>query len=308
MGQLEDMDTFVRIIDAGSISQAANQLGVVKSAVSRRLVDLEVRLGVQLLNRTTRKSSLTEAGRQYYQRAVQILTDVAEINASTSQSKATLSGTFKISAPLSFGLLHLTAAINEFADLHPGLVIHMDFSDRKVDMIEEGYDVAIRIGALEESSLMARKLAPIRRILCASPDYLANRAEPQKPQDLKDHHILHYTQLANPQWHFNGPGGREQSVTLPARMVANNGDFLKSAALSGHGIIQIPTFIVWREIASGALVALMKDYPCPSLNAYAVYPQTRHLPQRVRLFIDFLTGKFGGAPYWDKEISALTSP
>lgn len=305
MGQLEDMDTFVRIIDSGSISQAANQLGVVKSAISRRLVDLEVRLGVQLLNRTTRKSSLTEAGRQYYERSVQILADVAEINATTSNIKAALKGTFKISVPLSFGLLHLVTPINEFAALHPDLVIHLDFNDRQVDLIGEGYDVAIRIAALKDSSLMARKLAPVHRILCASPGYIARMGNPKRPAELRNHHILHYTNAQNTTLHFMGPDKRKHSINLPARMIANNGDFLKSAAKEGHGIIFTPTFIVWKEIAAGALVTVMDDYPCSSLNAYAVYPQTRHLPQRVRLFIDFLADKFGGEPYWDQYIERL---
>ncbi|MCK5425260.1 MAG: LysR family transcriptional regulator [Emcibacter sp.] len=302
MGQLEDMDAFVRIIDAGSISQAANQLGVVKSAISRRLVDLEVRLGAQLLNRTTRKSSLTEAGRKYYERSVQILADVAEINATTSNAKTDLSGTFKISVPLSFGLLHMSAAINEFAALHPGLIIHMDFNDRKVDLVEEGYDVAIRIAELKDSSLMARKIAPVHRMLCASPDYIARMGNPEKPTDLKNHHMLHYTNAQNATLHFIGPDKRKHSINLPAKMVANNGDFLKSAAKDGHGIILTPTFIVWKEIASGELITVMNDYPCLSLNAYVVYPQTRHLSQKVRLFIDYLVDKFGGEPYWDKDI------
>ncbi len=302
MGQLEDMEAFVRIIDAGSISQAANQLGVVKSAISRRLVDLEVRLGVQLLNRTTRKSHLTEAGKQYYDRSVQILADVAEINAITSNTKAALNGTLKISAPLSFGLQHLAAPINEFAALHPNLVIHMDFNDRQIDLIAEGYDVAIRIAELNDSTLMASKLAPIRRTLCASPDYLARMGVPAKPSDLKKHHILQYANAQSVPWQLSGPDGRKHTITLPAKIVANNGDFLKQIAKEGHGIISSPTFIVWQELASGELVTIMDDYPCSALNAYAVYPQTRHLPGRVRLFIDFLKDKFGGEPYWDKGI------
>lgn len=302
MGQLENMDTFVRIIDSGSISQAAEQLGVVKSAISRRLADLEIRLGVQLLNRTTRKSSLTVAGKQYYERSVRILADVAEINAAASKNKADLSGIFKISAPLSFGILHMSAVINEFAALHPGLIIQMDFNDRKVDLVEEGYDMAIRIAELMDSSLMARKLAPINNILCASPAYLAKMGIPEKPQDLKGHHILRYTNLPGNTWHFSGPDGHRHSISLPVKISANNGDFLKSAALDGHGIINSPTFIVWQEIASGELVKIMDNYPIPALNAYAVYPQTRHLPRRVRLFIDFLKDKFGGEPYWDNFI------
>jgi len=302
MGQLEDMDTFVRIIDAGGISRAANQLGIVKSAVSRRLVDLEVRLGVQLLNRSTRKSSLTEAGQQYYERAVQILSNVAAINRTTSDAKTILTGRLKISAPLSFGLLHLTPIINEFADLHPDLIVHMDFNDRQVDLIDEGYDIAIRIAELKDSSLMARKLAPIRRILCASPDYIERMGLPTKPADLKNHNLLHYVNTQNTTWHLSGPDDRKHVITLPAKMVANNGDFLKNAAIYGHGIILSPTFIVWKEILSGTLVTLLDDYCCSALNAYAIYPQTRHLPHRVRRFIDFLVNKFSSKPYWDESM------
>ncbi len=302
MGQFEDMGTFVRIIESGSISQAASDLGVVKSAISRRLVDLEVRLGVQLLNRTTRKSSLTEAGRQFYERSVRILADVAEINASTSNIKAALKGSFKISAPLSFGLMHMPKVISEFTTLHPDLIIHMDFNDRQVDLVEEGIDVAIRIAELKDSSLMALKLATIHNILCASPGYLEKMGIPEKPQDLKNHRILRYSNVSGNSWHFSGPDGRKHSISLPVKMSANNGDFLKSAAKDGHGIIHSPTFIVWQEIASGELVRIMNKYPNPALNAYAVYPQTRHLPQRVRLFIDFMKEKFGGEPYWDKNI------
>ena len=308
MGQLEDMDTFVRIVDAGSISQAANQLGLVKSAISRRLVDLEVRLGVQLLNRTTRTSSLTEAGRRYYDRSVQIISDVAEINAATSQTTAALTGKLKISVPLSFGLLHLTPAISDFADLHPELVIQMDFNDRHVDLVGEGYDLAIRIAELKDSSLMARKLAPVRRLLCASPGYLKVRGTPIKPSDLKHHDILQYSYAENTTWHLTGPDGRKHALNLPAKMIANNGDFLKHAAQKGQGIISTPTFLVWQELISGDLVPIMEDYPCSSLDAYAVYPQTRHLAQRVRRLIDFLSDKFGGEPYWDKAIVKSTAP
>jgi len=303
MGQLEDMDSFVRIVEAGSISRAAGQLGVVKSAVSRRLMDLEMRLGVQLLNRTTRQSSLTEAGKNYYNRSVQILADVAENNAVTSNAHVTLQGMLRISAPLSFGLLHLAPAINEFAALHTGLIIHMDFNDRQMDLIEEGYDVAIRIANLKDSSLMARKLAPIRRILCASPDYITNKGMPEKPEDLKNHHILHYANSQSVTWHLTGPDGRDHALTLPGRMIANNGDFLKQAAVGGLGIILSPTFIASPDIAAGKLIPVMAGYHCRHLDAYAVYPQTRHLPQRVRSIIDFLKEKFSGEPGWDVSIN-----
>ncbi|VAV96580.1 Transcriptional regulator, LysR family [hydrothermal vent metagenome] len=302
MGQFEDMDAFVRIVEAGSISQAANQLGVVKSAVSRRLVELEGRLGVQLLNRTTRQSSLTGAGRSYYERSVRILSDVAEINATTSDAKVALNGTLKISAPLTFGLQHLTPAINEFAETHPELIIHMDFNDRRVDLIEEGYDLAIRIADLKDSSLVARKLAPIRMAVCASPDYITRKGLPETPEDLKNHDILFYASSDNGKWQFSTPNGRTRSITLPARIISNNGDFLKDAAIKGFGIVRSPTFIVWQELRAGKLQLLLDDYHFTGLHAYAVYPETRHLPLRVRRFIDFLKDRFDGEPYWDRDL------
>ena len=302
MGQFEDMDVFVRIVDAGGIGRAADQLRVAKSAVSRRLVELERRLGVQLINRTTRRSSLTEAGRSYYQRAVQILADVSDLNAITSDADALLKGTLKIAVPLSFGLEHLSSAITDFAKMHPGLIVYLDFADRQVDLIEEGFDLAIRIADLRDSTLVARKLAPIRHILCASPEYLARKGRPEIPQDLKTHIGLHYSNAPGPSWRFIGHDGQESDIALPARMAANNGDFLREAAVAGQGLTVLPTFLVWKQIEKGELVSVMTDYTVPGLNAYAIYPQTRHLSQRVRALIDFLTDRFGGAPYWDENI------
>jgi len=304
MGQFEDMGTFVRIIEAGSISRAAEQLGVAKSAVSRRLVDLEGRLGVQLLNRTTRKSSLTEVGQSYYQHALQILDDVNELNATTSNSKAALEGGLKIAVPLSFGLLHLTPVINAFTKEHPNLTIHLDFADRQTDLIEEGFDLAIRIAELKDSNHMARKLTPIRRVLCASPDYLERAGHPQTPEALKSHDILHYDNAPRSSWTFIDSNAQKTRVNLPTKISANNGDYLCEAAVAGFGLVVLPTFVAWREIEKGRLVHVMTEFGLPMLNAYAVYPQTRHLSRRVRAFIDFLIDRFSGEPCWDKCLKA----
>lgn len=300
MGQLEDINTFVHIVDAGTISGAANQLNIAKSAVSRRLVDLEKRLGVQLLNRTTRQSSLTDAGREYYQRAIQILADIDELNEVTSDSKSELTGGLSIAAPLSFGLQHLTPIINKFAIAHPGVDLRLDFADRQVDLIEEGFDVAIRIAQLKDSSYMARKLTPISLVLCASLDYLKRNGTPQRPEDLMSHEILHYASAQDYTWRFIGPDGKQTNLKLPPKITANNGDYLCGAAVAGLGLSVIPTFMAWKEIENGNLVCLMNDYTFPSLNAYAVYPQTRHLSKRVRAFIDTLVEAFKDEPYWDK--------
>ena len=302
MGQFEDMDVFVRIVDAGGIGKAADQLRVAKSAVSRRLAELERRLSVQLMNRTTLQSSLTEAGRSYYQRAIQILADVSELNAATSNTQALLQGVLKVAVPLSFGLEHLAPAITEFAKMHPGLIIHLDFADRQVDLVEEGFDLAIRIAELRDSTLVARRLAPIRHILCASPEYLARKGRPESLQDLKTHIGLHYSNTPSSSWKFVAPDGQESNIALPAKMAANNGDFLREAAVAGHGLTLLPTFLVWKQIENGELVSVMTDYTVLGLNAYAIYPQTRHLSERVRALIDFLIDRFGGAPYWDENI------
>ncbi|VAW10182.1 Transcriptional regulator, LysR family [hydrothermal vent metagenome] len=302
MGQLEDMTAFVRIVEAGTLSRAAKQLGVAKSAVSRQLTLLEERLGVQLLQRTTRRSSLTEAGRSYYQRALQILADVGELNAATSKTMAQLTGALKIAVPQTFGLQHLSPLMVNFAKAHPGLVLHLDFSDRQVNLVEEGFDVAIRIAELGDSSLIARRLAPIKIILCASPAYLEHHGTPKNPPDLRRHQTLQYSFGGRSSWKFVGPDGRAVSAGTGLKLSASNGAFLRDAAVSGQGIARLPTFIVWREIENGTLVRVMADYTIAPLNLYAIYPQTRHLSTRVRALIDFLVKRFDGVPYWDRSL------
>jgi DNA-binding transcriptional LysR family regulator len=302
MGQFEDMEVFVAIVDADGIGKAAERLHVAKSAVSRRLVELENRLGVQLINRTTRQSSLTEEGIVFYRRAQEILVDVSELNAITSRTQTVLQGDLKVAVPLSFGLQHVATAIIEFAELHSALNIHLDFSDRHVDIVDEGFDIAIRISELKDSTLIARKLAPIRHVLCASPDYLDRNGRPTCPQDLKVHVGIHYSNAPNISWKFVGPDGRTNSVIVPARLTANNGDFLRVAAIAGHGLIMPPAFLVWKQIENGALEPVMTDYNSPDSNAYAVYPEIRYLSQRVRALVDFLIDRFSSAPYWEKGL------
>jgi DNA-binding transcriptional LysR family regulator len=303
VGQLEDMAIFIRIVEAGGISRAAEQLGMAKSAVSRRLVELETRLGVRLLNRTTRTSSLTEVGQSYFQRAIKVVDDVAELNALTTDANTSLEGTINLAAPLSFGLSHLAPAIDEFIKRHPELTINIDFSDRHVDLIENGLDLAFRITDLKDSSLIARKISPIKIILCASPEYLHNYGTPTTPDDLKTHHLLHYNISETNTWKLTDNNGRQYSVSLSAKIKANNGDFLTDMAIAGHGIVSSPTFISWKAIASGKLIPILTDYSLPQPNAYAVYPQTRYLSRRTRTLIDFLVERFGDTPYWDSPIT-----
>ena len=300
MNPFEEMQYFVRIVEAGSISRAAEQLDLAKSGVSRRLVELETRLGVRLLNRTTRRSSLTEAGRSYYEGAVKLLSDVAELDAQITGSETELEGRLRLAAPLSFGLAHLSPAIEEFARAHPEVLIDIDFSDRLIDLVAQGVDLAIRIAELRDSSLQARRICPIRRMLCASPAYLERHGMPQGPDDLQRHQVLLYDIGGGPVLRLADGRGSERSLPVHPRLVANNGDFLRDMAVAGHGIVLTPTFVVWQAVAAGELVPVMRHSWPPPLNAYAVYPQSRYLPRRARILIDFLAERFGDHPYWDR--------
>lgn len=300
MGQLEDMRMFNRVVEAGSISRAAEQMDVAKSAISRRLSRLETRLGVSLLNRTTRSSSLTDAGRAYYEEAAKILTDVAELDSVIGDANCELSGSLRLAAPLSFGVDHLTPAIDEFAKLHADLNIEIDFSDRQIDLVEEGFDIAFRIATLKDSNLMARYITPIKLIFCASPGYLHQHGEPRSVQELKNHQFLRYNISDSNSFRIVDEQGKEHLLKLTGKISANNGGFLRDMAIAGHGILTTPTFISWQAIASGDLVPILRDYQLPSPNAYAVYPKTRYLSRRARVLIDFLVERFGDNPYWDQ--------
>ncbi len=302
MGQLEDMGLFIRIIEAGSISKAAEQLNLAKSAVSKRLNELEIRLGTKLINRTTRTSNLTEAGKLYYERANQIIDDVAELNGQTSEDKTELKGMINLAAPLSFGLCHLSKAIDIFLKQHPTISINIDFSDRQIDLIEEGLDLAFRITReLNDSTLIAHRIAPIKMMICASPDYIKKYGEPNCHRDLTEHRLLRFN-LVSPKWLLTDPAGKEHTLHINADIAANNGDFLHRMAVSGHGIVILPTFLSWRSIATNDLVQLLPGYTISPLTAYAVYPQNRYLSKRTRVFIEFLKEHFGDNPYWDQAL------
>lgn len=299
MGQLEDMAMFVRIVEAGSITKAAEQLNIAKSAVSRRLKELETRLGSQLISRTTRQSNLTQAGEQYYQQVMHILSEVDALNEQTSGAPTRIEGTLKMTAPLSFGLMHLNAVIDEYANLHPNLSFELDFSDRHVDLIEEGYELAIRIRELQDSSYQAKRLALIRYALCASPDYLSKMGTPKTLADLATHEFLQYGLSKTSHLELTDAQGKKYTHTIDAKIKATNGEFLVDLAVKGHGIVFMPTFIVYQRLARGELVPILPQYQLPTLSAYAVYPKNRFLSQRCRYLIDFIAERFGDDPYWD---------
>ena len=299
MGQLEDMAMFVRVVEAGSITKAAEQLNIAKSAVSRRLKELETRLGSQLISRTTRQSNLTQAGEQYYQKVHHILSEVDALNEETSGTPTRIEGTLKMTAPLSFGLMHLNDVIDEYANQHPELKFELDFSDRHTDLIEEGFELAIRIRELQDSSYQAKRLALIRYALCASPEYLESMGTPKTFDDLSEHEFLQYGMSKSSAIELIDKQGKKHQVAVNGKIKANNGDFLREMAVKGHGIAFLPTFITYQALISGELVPILQQYQLPTLNAYAVYPKNRFLSQRCRYLIDFIAERFGDNPYWD---------
>jgi DNA-binding transcriptional LysR family regulator len=300
MDRFENMNAFIRVVETGSISGAADRLGVAKSAVSRRLKELEEHLGVELFHRTTRRMNLTDTGRAFYHQSVRILDDVLEAELATSQAHAELKGSLKIALPSTFGLMHMGPAINEFLQAHPQIEFDLDFNDRKVDLMQEGFDLAIRIANLPDSSLIARRFAPVHTILCASPDYLERMGTPMTPEDLSGHQCLVYSLLQDYEhWTLTDAGGKVFKAKIHPYLKATTGEFLKDAAVAGQGIILVPTFVAYQEIESGALMPILRDYKTPSVSAYAIYPQTRYISRRVRTFVDFLVERFSGTPYWN---------
>lgn len=295
------MQIYVSVVESGSISAAAERQNLAKSAVSRRLAELEARLGVSLIHRTTRRLNLTDSGRAYYDRCVVILAELEEAESALSQAHQALKGGLKVALPHAFGLLHLAPLIQEFMTLHPQVRFELDFNDRQIDLMQEGFDLAIRVATLADSSLIARRLAPIRHAVCASPDYLARHGTPESAADLVHHACLAYSNLNDPDlWTYRGPNGQPGSVRVPVRLAASSGDFLIRAAIAGEGLIMHPTFYLHEALRSGQLVRVLSDHTWPEFSAYAVYPPTRHLSSRVRAFIDFVADHLAGEPYWDR--------
>lgn len=303
MDRFDEMRTFVRVVEAGGISAAAERMAIAKSAVSRRLQELENRLGAQLLLRTTRRISLTDAGRAFYERCLRILDEVEEAELSVSSGQSQVHGTLRVAAPLSFTVRHLTPLIAEFLQRYPGVRLDLDVNDRQINIIEEGVDLTIRIGNLGDSSLIARRLTPIRAVLCASPGYLAEHGEPTSLEALNNHQGLAYGHITEQrQWTLLDKAGNRHIVRPTVRLRANNGDLLLDAAVAGLGVAVIPTFIGHRKLADGHLKQLLPDYEPEQSAAYALYPSRRHLPRRVRVFIDFLVERLGDTPGWERDI------
>ncbi|RBP07284.1 DNA-binding transcriptional LysR family regulator [Roseiarcus fermentans] len=300
MDRFAALEAFVRVAETQSFSEAARRLRISKSAVSRSVGALETELGARLFNRTTRSLNLTEAGRGYLERVTRILADLEDADRALGRLQARPRGRLQVSAPMSFGFLHLAPALPEFLARFPEVDVEMALSDRFVDLVDDGFDVALRIGALPDSSLVARRIAPIRLTLCASPDYFGRRGTPQAPDELKAHECLRNRTVARvEEWRFVDPDGKPRLVPVSGRVGANNGDALRAMALAGVGVALLPTFIVGPDLSAGALVPALDRFLAQDLAMSAVYPHSRHLSPKVRAFVDFLVERFGRRPYWD---------
>jgi DNA-binding transcriptional LysR family regulator len=288
--QLAALRALRRVVELGSFTAAAEALGLSHTAVSRQIKQLEAHLGAQLLNRTTRRFALTDAGKQYYEASRQILDALDEADRAVTAHQARPSGTLRINAPMAFGTLELAAWLPAFIAQYPELTVDLVCNDRIVDLIEDSFDVALRLTrGLPDSTLIAKKLADSPLLLAASPAYLKQQGTPRTPADLERHNCLVYTQAQHPRvWSFRSPGG-EESVTVQGSLQANTSVALRAAALAGLGIISAASFIVHEDVRRGALTALLPDYPQRPRELYALYPQSRHLSPKVRAFIDFAT-------------------
>jgi len=288
MDTFQAMKTFVAVVDAGSFVGAVEATQLSKPAVSRHVAELEAHLGTRLLQRTTRRLSLTHEGRVYNQRCREILLAVQEAESEVGSSTGQAIGRLRIGAPQTFGALHLAALWGRFAADNPQLTLDVVLSDRVVDLVEEGYDLVVRIARLAESDLVSRPLARTRMVLCASPGYLAQHGIPAKPMDLAAHQVISYTYWSSGDlWRFEGPDG-EVSVRTRSRITANNGDTCRAAALSDQGIVLQPDFLVYQDLLDGTLVELMPEFRAAELGIFAVYPTRKQLPMKVRRLVDFL--------------------
>jgi DNA-binding transcriptional LysR family regulator len=302
MDRLETLESFVAVVETGSFTAAADRLEIAKSAVSRRVAALEERLGAQLIARTTRRLNLTDAGRAFYDRGVRILADLDEAESAVQAVQGELRGRLRIALPLSFGVRHMCAPIAEFMRQHPRVTFELDLNDRRVDLVEEGADLAIRIGHLGDSSLIARRLFESRIVVCASRDYLERRGTPASPEELADHDCMVYSNVGDPQrWRYTDDAGRDAAVDVNVVMRVSSGDFILDAAAHGLGICMLPAFIAGDAVRRGELVPILSDVVWPTAPAWALYPPARHLSRRVRAFIDFVAERFAGVPYWDED-------
>ena len=305
MDRFQAISAFVRVVESGSFVRAAERLAISISAVSRHVAELEAHLNVRLLNRTTRRLSLTESGRMFYEHCVQLLADLDEAEQSAGASAVTPRGTLRLSAPVTFGERHVAPAIAVFIERYPDMHFDVELSDRAVDLVDERFDAAVRIGAIGSQSLVGRMLGQTRLVCCAAPAYLARRGEPRRPEDLAGHECLIYDYAAQRNtWLFRDRDGAVRPVKVSGSVHANSGRFLELLALEGRGIAFEPDFIVGPEVRAGRLVPILRAFqPAPS-SVQLVYPSRRHLSAKVRAFADFLRDRFATAEWTLKPAGA----
>lgn len=288
MDKLTNMKAFTRVVNHGSFSEAARELRLSRSAVSKYVIDLEIELGVQLLNRTTQSATPTEVGHRYYERCLVILAEIEDAETSVSQFQVEARGLLRVNAPMSFGTMFLGRLMGQFMAHHPDLQIELVLSDQQLDTVQEGFDVTIRLAETPPPNLVTREIAPAPRVICASPDYLKQAGIPQHPRDLRNHACLNYGYLATgSQWKLTGKDG-DHWVPVTWCLCSNNGEVLRDVALEGRGIVLLPTFIVESCLRDGTLQEVLNDYRAPEMSIHALFPPARYTPYKLRVFIDFL--------------------
>jgi DNA-binding transcriptional LysR family regulator len=308
MDRFHAIAAFAKVVEMGSFARAAERLGVSVSSVSRQVTELEAHLDARLLNRTTRRLSLTESGRVFHERCVQLLADLEEAEQSANAGTLTPRGTLRLTAAITFGARHLAPAIAAFVERHPTVRFNVELSDRAVDLVEEGFDAAVRIGAIGSQNLVGRKVGATRLVCCAAPRYIERHGEPRTPEDLARHVCLTYEYApVRDVWPFRDRQGKERNVRVDGPIHANNGRFLEALAVEGVGIAFEPDFIVGPDIRAGRLVRVLRDYEPPPSPIYVVYPSRRHLSAKVRVFTDFLMERFAAAD-WAMDAPAAHAP
>jgi DNA-binding transcriptional LysR family regulator len=296
---LVDVLAFARVVETGAFARAAERMDISKSILSRRVARLEEQLGAKLLTRTAQGAQPTDIGQAYYERASNILADLEAAQEIVADAVTQVAGPIRITAPLSFGTQHLAPALADFARMHPKVELDVSLNDRTVDLLGGGYDMAIRIGNLADSTLIARRIAPVRGVVVASPRYLDERGRPEHPRDLAEHDLLFYANIPTyEQWRFR-IGNRWEHVKGHARFRADNGEMLREAACAGLGIVILPSFIASDAIQAGKLEVLLRDYPMEEIGLHLVMPPGRASTARIRALIDFLATRFGPEPSWD---------
>ncbi|WP_218048815.1 LysR family transcriptional regulator [Curvivirga aplysinae] len=286
---LDGMSSFVAVVESGSFTKAADQLGQTKSAVSKHVTKLEERLGVKLLNRTTRKLSLTDAGQSYFEKASAIIEQAEEAEAEITTFQAAPKGRLRVTAPIAFGNMELRHILPSFMEAYPDLEVEMYLTDQKIDLMESNFDLAIRIGTLKDSSLIARKLGTTYGVIIASPEYWKKHGRPKVPSDLLNHNCMRYSNAENPGlWRFTSPEGKQENIKVSGKFLSNNGRMEVLMAEKGNGVCRVPSFLCEDKLASGTVEPVLEEYEMSGFGIYAVYMPARYTPTKIRAFIDHI--------------------